>query len=36
MLHNVTQSVKLQRPDLESCWAEAMLKLFIAKHCSTA
>jgi len=35
MLPNVTQSFKLQRPDLESCRGEAMLKLFIAEHCST-
>jgi len=26
--------VKLQRPDLESCRAEAMFRLFIAEHCS--
>jgi len=36
MLPNVTQSFKLQRPDLESCMAEAMLRLFIAEHCSNA
>jgi len=35
MLPNVTQSFKLQRPDLESCRAEVMLTLFIAEHCST-
>jgi len=33
---NVTQSFKLQRPDLENCRAEAMLRLFIAEHCFTA
>jgi len=32
---NVTQSFKIQRPDLESCRAEAMLRLFIAEHSST-
>jgi len=32
---NVTQSFKLQIPDLESCRAEAMLRLFIAEHFST-
>ena len=32
---NVIQSFKLQRPDLESCRAEAMLSLFIAEHSST-
>jgi len=26
---------KLQRPDLEHCRAEAMLRLFIAERCST-
>jgi len=36
MLPDVTQSFKLQRPDLEICKAEAMLRLFIAEHCSTA
>jgi len=36
MLPNATQSSKLQRSDLESCRAEAMLRLFIAEHCSTA
>jgi len=30
MLPNVTQNLKLQRPDL------AMLRLFIAEHCFTA
>jgi len=35
MLPNVTQSFKLQRPDLKSCRAEAMFRLFIAEHCST-
>ena len=35
MLTNVTKSFKLQRPDLESCRAEAVLGLFIAEHCST-
>jgi len=30
MLPNVTQSFTLHRPDLESCTAEAMLRLFIA------
>jgi len=35
MLPNVTQSFKLQRPDLESWRAEAMLRLCIAEHCST-
>ena len=35
ILPNVTQSFKLQRLDLQ-CWkAEAMLRLFIAEHCST-
>ena len=33
MLPNVTQSFELQRPDLESCKAEAMLRLFIAERC---
>jgi len=36
MLPNVTQSFKLQRPDLERRKAEDMLRLFIAEHCSTA
>jgi len=36
MLPNVTQSFKLQRPDLERCRAEAMLRLFDAEHCSSA
>jgi len=36
MLSDVTQSFKLQRSDLESCRAEAVLRLFIAEHCSTA
>jgi len=31
---NITQSFKLQRTDLESCRAIAMLRLFIAEHCS--
>jgi len=35
MLPNVTQSFKIQRPDLESRRAEAMLRLFIAEHYST-
>jgi len=35
MLTNVTQSIKLQRPDLKSWRAEAMLRLFVAEHCST-
>jgi len=37
MLPNVTQSFKLKRPHTESCTdtAEAMLRLFIAEHCST-
>jgi len=35
MLPNVTQSSRLQRRDLESCRAEAMLRLFIGEHCST-
>jgi len=35
MLTNVTKSFKLQRPDLESSRAEAMLRLFIAERCST-
>jgi len=33
MYPNVTQSFKLQRPDLKNCRAEAMLRLFIAEHC---
>jgi len=36
MLPNVTQNFKLQRPDLESCRAETMLRLFVAEHCSAA
>jgi len=36
MLLNVTQSFKLQIPDFESCRVEAMLRLFIAEHCSSA
>jgi len=36
MLPDVTQSFKLQRPELGSCRAEAMLRLFIAEHRSTA
>jgi len=36
MLPNVTQSFKLQRPELGSCRAEAMLRLLIAEHRSTA
>jgi len=35
MLPDVTQCFRLQRRDLESCRAEAMLRLFIAEHCST-
>jgi len=35
MLPNATQNFKLQRPDLESRRAEAMLRLFIAEHCFT-
>jgi len=35
MLTNITQSFKLQRPDLESFSAKAMLRLFIAGHCCT-
>jgi len=35
MLPNVTQSFKLQSPDLESCRAEAMFRLFIAERYST-
>jgi len=33
--HEVTQRFKLQRPGLESCRAEGMLRLFIAEHCYT-
>jgi len=33
---NVTPSFKLQRPDLESCGAEVMLRWFIAELYSTA
>ena len=33
MLPNVTQSFELQRSALESCRAEAMLRLFIAERC---
>jgi len=36
MLSNVIQGFNLQRPDLESCRAEAMLRLFITEHYSTA
>jgi len=32
---DVTQRFKLQRPDPDTCRAEAMLRLFIADHCST-
>ena len=35
MLTNITQSFKFQRPDVGSCRAEAMLRLFVAEHCST-
>jgi len=35
MLPSATQSIKLHRPDIESCRAEAMHRLFIAEHCST-
>jgi len=35
MPRNVTQSFKLQRPDVESCRSEATLRLVIAEHCST-
>jgi len=35
MFPNVTRSFKLQRPDLESCRAEAIFRLLIAEHCST-
>jgi len=35
MFRNVTQSFKLQRPDLDSCRAVDMLRLFIVEHCST-
>jgi len=35
MLPNVTQSFEFQRPDLEICRAEAMLRLFMAERCST-
>jgi len=35
ILPNVTQSFKLQRLDLQSWKAEAMIRLFIAEHCST-
>jgi len=35
MLPNVTQSFWLQRSNLESCGDEAILRLFIAEHCST-
>jgi len=30
----ITQSFEIQRPDSESCKAEAMLSLFIAENCS--
>ena len=33
MLPNGTHSFEIQRPALESCRAEAMLLLFIAKRC---
>ena len=33
MFRNATQSFELQRPDLESCMAKAMLRLFIAERC---
>jgi len=33
ILPNVKQSFELQRPDLESCRAEAMLRLFVAERC---
>ena len=33
MLPNVTQSFELEGPDLESCRAEGMLRLFIAERC---
>jgi len=32
---NVTQTFQLQRPDLEGCRAEAMLRLYIAEYCSS-
>jgi len=32
---NTTQGFKLERPDLESCKAETMLRLFSTEHCST-
>jgi len=35
MFPNVTQCFKLQRPDLDRCRAEDMLRLFVAEHCST-
>jgi len=35
MLPHVTQSFKLQRPNLESFRAEAMFRLFIAEQCFT-
>jgi len=35
MLPNVTQSFELQKPDVESFRAEAMLRLLIVEHCST-
>jgi len=35
MLTNVTQSFKLHKTRLESCRAEAMLRLFIAQYFST-
>jgi len=34
ILPNVTQSFKLQRPDLDICRTEATLGLFSAEHCS--
>jgi len=30
MLPKATQSFELQTPDLESCWAEAMLRLSLS------
>jgi len=35
MYPNVTQSFKLQRPDLKNCRAEAMFRLLIGEHCFT-
>jgi len=34
MFPDETQSFKLKRPGLESCRAEAILRLFFAEHCS--